>query len=283
MLSGSIRAPPISGSIRVAENKAAMLQVSSHSATGMKPEFPNWANQDAHMEINISESKKLLGVFDGHGTIGEHVANSVKATFVEMAYSIASASDVQAAFQQAFAQARNRVRQANLGEESGTTVTVALVDSVKKSVSIAHVGDSTATVIDSRGNIVFQSEDHRPCNEKEAQRLRAHGSQVMNGRLPLNSQPDVHVGFSRSIGDFRFVQQGVIAEPDVVTVPFDTSSSLIIASDGVWDVLPRETVARMVVQSPDSASSIVTTARSTWMSMPHIHIDDITAVVVKAM
>jgi serine/threonine protein phosphatase PrpC len=247
----------------------------------MKPEAPNYANQDCHLEIDVSEGKKLLGVFDGHGKVGEHVSNRVKATFAEMAHSIASASDVQGAFQQAFAQARNHVMQTNLGEDSGTTATVALVDSVKKTVSIAHVGDSTATVIDSYGNIVFQSVDHRPDNEKEAQRLRACGSQIRNGRLHSNSQPELHVGFSRGIGDFTFTQQGVIAEPDIVTVPFDTNFSLLLASDGVWDVLPKETVARMAAQSPDSASNIVTTARSTWMQMPHSHIDDITAVVLK--
>jgi serine/threonine protein phosphatase PrpC len=271
------------GSIRGPENKAAMLLVGSSSATGMKPDVPNYANQDAHLEINVSEGKKLLGVFDGHGTNGDHVSNRVKAVFLEMAHSIASTPDIQGAFRQAFAQARNRIMEANVGVDSGTTATVALVDSGKKIVSIAHVGDSTAIVMDYRGNITFQSEDHRPCNEKEALRLRACGSQVRDGRLLLNSQPEIHVGFSRSIGDFWFAQQGVIAEPDIVTVPFDASSSLILASDGVWDVLPKETVARMVMQSPDSASNIVTTARSNWMQMPHSHIDDITAVVVKSV
>jgi serine/threonine protein phosphatase PrpC len=283
-LSGSIRISDISGSIRIPENRTAMLQVSSYSAQGMKPGEPNYANQDAHLEISISESKKLLGVFDGHGKLGEHVSNRVKAVFAELAHAIALASDIQGAFQQAFAQARVRIVQENIGDKSGTTVTIALVDSVKKTVSIAYVGDSTAVVIDSRGNTIFQSEDHRPGNEKEARRLRACGSQVRNGRLPLNSQPEIDVGFSRSIGDFQFANQGVTAEPDVVlAMPFEAGSSLILASDGVWDVLPKEIVANMVAQSPDSAANIVGTARSTWMQMQQPHIDDITAVVVKCL
>jgi serine/threonine protein phosphatase PrpC len=282
LLSRRFRRPENSGSIRGPENKTA-LQVGSHSATGMKPDVPNYANQDAHLEINVSEDKKLLGVFDGHGAEGDHVSNRVKAVFAEMTHSIASAPDIEGAFQQAFAQARNRIMQTNIGKESGTTATVALVDSGKKTVSIAHVGDSTAIVIDSRGNIIFQSEDHRPSNEKEAPRLRACGSQVRDGRMLLNSQPEIHVGFSRSIGDFQFAQQGVISEPDIATVPFDASSSLLLASDGVWDVLQKEIVARMVMKSADSASTIVTTARSIWMQVPHSHIDDITAVVVKSV
>jgi serine/threonine protein phosphatase PrpC len=266
------------------EEDVAELQVSSHSAQGMKPENPNWTNQDAHLEINIGEGKKLLGVFDGHGVAGEHVSNMVKSVFADHAYSIGSAYDIEGAFQQAFEQARISVMEANIGQESGTTATVALVDSVQESVSIAYAGDSTAMVIDPRGNIVFQMEDHRPCNEKETERLRACGSQVIDGRVPLNSSPEISVGFSRAIGDFQFAQQGIVAEPDVIpAMAFEVGSSLILASDGVWDVLPKSTVGNMVAQSPDSAHNIVVTSHSMWQTQlreqTQFYIDDITAVV----
>jgi serine/threonine protein phosphatase PrpC len=278
-----VRANLLSGSINVPGNTSARLQVSSHSVQGWKREDAKRANQDAHLEINISECKKLLGVFDGHGKLGEHVSNKVKGVFAELAHSIASASDIQGAFKHAFAQARNRIMQANIGDESGTTATVALVDSVKKCVSIAYVGDSTATVIDSRGNLIFESEDHKPSNQKEAQRLRACGSQIRNGRLALKSQPGIHSGFSRAIGDFRFAQQGVTAEPDVVlAMPFEAGCSLVLASDGLWDVLPKGTVAQMVAQSRDSAPYLVRTAHSTW-KQTQLHIDDVTVVVAKSM
>jgi serine/threonine protein phosphatase PrpC len=268
--------------VSVPEHRAASLQVSFHSATGMKPGDPNRANQDAHLEIKISESKQLLGVFDGHGLVGEKVSNMVKDVFAELANAIASSSDIQGAFQQAFREARNRVMQANIGDESGTTAMVALVDSAQKSASIAYAGDSAAIIIDPRGNIVFQSEDHRPSNEKEVQRLRACGGQVMSGRLLLDpGRSTINVGFSRAIGSFRFAHQGLSAEPDVfLAMPFEAGSSLILASDGVWDVLPKEVVANMLAQVPDSAQYIVGQARSNW-KQTQTHIDDITAVVAK--
>jgi serine/threonine protein phosphatase PrpC len=238
-------------------------------------------NQDAYLDIHISESEKLLGVFDGHGALGELVANRVKGIFAELAHSIASASDIQGAFRQAFSQASNSIKQANIGDESGTTVTVALVDSVKKSVSIAYAGDSTAVIIDPRGNMIFQTEDHRPSNEKEAQRLRACGSQVRNGRVHWNACPNIDIGFSRAIGDFVFAQQGVNGEPDVIQMPFETGSSIILASDGVWDVLSKSAVANMIAQSPSPAQNIVGTAHTTWRNT-QAHIDDITAVVAKS-
>jgi serine/threonine protein phosphatase PrpC len=275
------------GSFRM-EPKAARLQTGSFSTEGLKPKEPNWVNQDAHLELNLSENIRLLGVFDGHGPLGAQVSNRVKSVFAEMGPAIASASDIQAAFQQAFARARNQIYSDGIGNQAGTTATVALVDSVAQRVCIAHVGDSTAIVIDPRGNIVFRSQDHKPDAQGEAQRLLSYGTQVRDGRVPLNGRPGCSLAMSRAIGDFAYTQQGVTAEPDIVSTRFEPGSSLLLASDGVWDMLPKDQVVRMVMQSTpqESAQRIVSAAHANWASELHIqcsHIDDITAVLVKSV
>jgi serine/threonine protein phosphatase PrpC len=263
--------------------------VGSFSTQGTKPNEPNRTNQDAHLELNLPDGKILVGVFDGHGVHGHVISNRVKSLFAEKAHALASAYDIRGAFQQAFNQVYNQIRNEQMGEASGTTATVALVDSVAQRVSIANVGDSTAIVIDSRGSILFTSQNHRPseANFAEFQRLRAHGSQMNNGHVFLKTSVNPaadFLGVSRSIGDFRFAQQGVMGKPDVAAgLMFPAGSSLILATDGVWDVVQSDEAMRMIMQSPpqNAAQQLVNVAHSHWTKHPYT--DDITAVLVKSV
>jgi len=259
--------------------------------TGQKPNAPNYVNQDSHLELDIGEGRLLLGVFDGHGDGGTIVSTRVKSLFAEMAPAIASASDLRGAFQQAFAHAVSTVRREGIANTSGCTGTVAMVDSAQNRISIAYVGDSACLVIDPRGNISFQTTDHKPDGPGEIDRLRSRGSTVKNGRVVCASNPGDHLGLARSIGDFPYEAQGVIGEPDIhLNLMFEPGSSVVLASDGVWDMLPKDQLVRMIISASstqEAAQQLVTTARSTWSSKLQQgllqHIDDITAVLVRCL
>jgi serine/threonine protein phosphatase PrpC len=279
---------PASPTQVVQNTQAPQAQTGSFSVQGVKPNNPNWVNQDTHLELNLSGGKMLLGVFDGHGPQGTHVANSVKSIFTEQAHAVASASDIRGALHRVFTQACNQFRNDPVGKESGTTATVALVDTAAQRISIANVGDSTAIVIDPRGSIIFASQDHKAVNESEAQRLRACGGTIQNGRViaksPNQYMTEATLALTRTIGDSQFATQGVNGEPEIVTdVKFESGSSLIIASDGVWDVVSRDEAAKMNIKltPQDFAQQIVNVARSKWMKA-HATSDDITAVSVKS-
>jgi serine/threonine protein phosphatase PrpC len=239
--------------------------------------------------LNLSGGKIFVGVFDGHGPQGTHVANRVKSIFTEQAHAVASASDIRGAFHRVFTQACNQILNDPAGKESGTTATVALVDTAAQRVSIANVGDSTALVIDPRGSIIFASQDHKATNESEAQRLRARGGTIQNGRViaksPNQYMTEATLAMTRAIGDSQFATQGVNGEPEIIPdVKFESGSSLIIASDGVWDFVSRDEAARMNMKltPQDFAQQIVNVARSKWMNAHPTTCDDITVVSVKS-
>lgn len=89
------------------------------------------------------------------------------------------------------------------------------------------------------------SYDHKPVNKGENARIVAAGGFVEFGRVNGN------LALSRALGDFEFKQsktlepehQIVTADPEIIT---HTSTSedefLVIACDGIWDVLKSQEV-----------------------------------------
>ncbi|KAI5084742.1 hypothetical protein GOP47_0000911 [Adiantum capillus-veneris] len=132
-------------------------------------------------------------------------------------------------------------------ENVGTTAVVAVLS--PSQITLANCGDSRAVL--SRGGIAIPlSKDHKPERADETSRIEAAGGRVIYwdgyrvaGLLAL----------SRALGD-RYLKQYVISEPDVLCVPrTNEDECLILASDGLWDVISNETacdVARRCLASP---------------------------------
>jgi serine/threonine protein phosphatase PrpC len=259
------------------------LQTGIHTKQGVKPKAPLWKNQDSYLEKKLPGGLLLVGVFDGHGSHGATISSRVKNLFAELGSTFVFSTDLHGALQRTFTRVQLQIHSEGSCDHSGATATVALVDPSARKVSIAHVGDSTALLISPAGRIIFQSTDHKPTNEKEAVRLRAHGSQIVHGRLvPAGSTHSF--GLARAIGDVAFSDQGVIAEPDIsCDLPFELGSSLILASDGVWDMVAKEEATSMVLSSKpqEAAEQIVDRAQKGWAIAPHM--DDITALIVKSV
>ncbi|XP_050224463.1 probable protein phosphatase 2C 15 [Mercurialis annua] len=135
------------------------------------------------------------------------------------------------------------------GETSGTTVTFVIVDGW--TVTVASVGDSRC-ILDAQGSGVSTlTVDHRlEENVEERERVTASGGEV--GRLsivggveigPLRCWPG-GLCLSRSIGDMD-VGEFIVPVPYVKQVKLSNAGGrLIIASDGIWDALSSEMVAK---------------------------------------
>lgn len=138
----------------------------------------------------------------------------------------------------------------------GTTVTLARVDASTNTLSIAYVGDSRAMLISSRStsssdntsssssssttSTTYLTRDHLPTRPDEARRIESAGGHVLKGRV------NGVLAVSRAIGD-RALKPVVPATPDVTTRRISSSDELLVlASDGLWDVVSKEDVARII-------------------------------------
>ncbi|XP_022867199.1 protein phosphatase 2C 37-like, partial [Olea europaea var. sylvestris] len=128
----------------------------------------------------------------------------------------------------------------------GSTAVVAVVSPDK--IIVSNCGDSRA-VLCRNGVAIPLSTDHKPDRPDELNRIQEAGGRVIywDGPRVLGV-----LAMSRAIGN-NYLKPYVISEPEVtITDRTADDECLILATDGLWDVVSNETacrVARMCLQS----------------------------------
>lgn len=175
---------------------------------------------------------------------------------------------------------------------SGTTAVCAIKQG--KDLIIANLGDSRAVLATMSGTgylkAVQLTTDQKPSVPQEAERIKR-----CNGRVfALKDEPSVMrvwlpdedcpgLAMARSLGDFRLKRHGVVSEPQVThrrVAPGDLF--IILATDGVWDVLSNEEVVSIVCATPrkqHASKAVAEAAAQRWRARyPASRVDDCSAV-----
>ncbi|TMX01155.1 hypothetical protein EJD97_025048 [Solanum chilense] len=196
----------------------------------------------------------FFGVYDGHG--GSQVANycrdRIHAVLAEELENImANLNDESIrqncqdqwknAFTNCFLKVDEEIggsgnREAVAPETVGSTAVVAIVCS--SHIIVANCGDSRAVLCRGKEPMAL-SVDHKPNREDEYARIEAAGGKVIqwNGHRVFGV-----LAMSRSIGD-RYLKPWIIPDPEVMFIPRTKDDEcLILASDGLWDVMTNEEV-----------------------------------------
>ncbi|CAL0334852.1 unnamed protein product [Lupinus luteus] len=122
----------------------------------------------------------------------------------------------------------------------GSTAVVVVVTPEK--IIVSNCGDSRA-VLCRKGVAIPLSSDHKPDRPDEMNRVESAGGRVINWDVPRVLGV---LSMSRAIGD-NYLKPYVISEPEVtVTKRSNDDECLILASDGLWDVVSNETACGVV-------------------------------------
>ncbi len=82
--------------------------------------------------------------------------------------------------------------------------------------------------------------DHRCNNEEEVNRIKQSGGSVFSGRV------DGQLMLTRALGDRNFKSHGVTSIPHIERhVIYDGDKYIVIASDGIWDVIDDEYIYKL--------------------------------------
>lgn len=254
-------------------------------------------NQDSWCARLAPAKLGAVAVFDGHGQSGHMASHFVKEALTKGVASAAmSRADPSADVENWYRQVHRELCESReLGARlSGTTATVVVHDVARQRLVVSHVGDSGVVLLrrSGAGGLVARrlTRDHKPELEEERARIEAAGGSVLfDGCCQRVTRTGVGaaLNMSRSLGDAAVHEGcGVSAMPEVqVTSLGPEDVAVLVASDGIWEVISPQDAAKIVGAFPphramEAAGALADEAVHRWFSLSQGQaIDDITAVI----
>lgn len=225
-----------------------LVKVGSSSMQGWR-----FSMEDAHthiLSLNEDQEAAFFAVYDGHGgaKIAAHASKNLHKFIVRRPeYKQGKFKD---AIIQGFLECDESMRsdESTKDDMSGSTAITAFLR--ENSVYVGNVGDSRCIAC-INGVSEALSVDHKPADPLERERIEQAGGFVECNRVNAN------LALSRAMGDFAFKantslspeNQIVSGVPDVVIRELSPDwQFLLLACDGIWDVLSNQEVADFVIR-----------------------------------
>ncbi|KAG6404724.1 hypothetical protein SASPL_136977 [Salvia splendens] len=287
------------------------LNGSSEIASLFTQQGKKGVNQDAMIVWEKFGSRTdtiFCGVFDGHGPYGHMVAKCVRDSLPlklsahwevdvqddEILRETGSKSEIFNTLKETFLDAfkvMDKELRMNTNFDclcSGTTA-VTLVKQGQDLI-IGNIGDSRAVLGMRDANNAFVpvqlTVDLKPDLPAEEERIRKCRGRIFALRdepkvarvwLPHNDAPGL--AMARAFGDFCLKEFGLISVPEIsYRRIIDEDEFVVLATDGVWDVLSNEEVVTIVGTCPTrsyAARAVVAAAVRAWRYMyPTSNVDD---------
>lgn len=204
-------------------------------------------------DVIIPKPNAFYGVFDGHGgpDAAAYVRKNINRFFFEDV-NFPQSAEVDDAFLEAVGSSLRKaflLADAALADDcsvstsSGTTALTAIV--LGSRLLVANAGDCRA-VLCRKGEAIDMSQDHRPSHASERKRVEELGGFIDDGYL------NGVLSVTRALGDWdlklsRGNPSPLIAEPDVRQIVLtEDDEFLIIACDGIWDVMSSQQAISLV-------------------------------------
>lgn len=216
----------------------------------------------------VGDGGRFVAVFDGHGGQGVAVVlrDRLYDTFVKYLreeekggnYSGSWLDCITArvnALHAAFDEVEDDILLNDELQYQGSTAVVVIIqeqDDGHRTLVSANVGDSRA-ILSRRGRAIELTDDHKIENENEWKRIKSMGE-----KIKWDKHTEMYrvrnLAIARSIGD-RFAKPVVSGEVEVKGLELveDGDEFVLLASDGVWDVMSSQQVVSFVHQKLDTA------------------------------
>ncbi len=202
--------------------------------------------EDEHTR-EVKAHDAFFAVFDGHG--GADAAHYAQKNLHNHFFNLAqpNTGKTEENLIKAFLQTDNEI----LKDIDSGAVAVAVYMTGKnggthkdEQAYIAWAGDSRAVIV-RKGKVIFATTDHKPNHPEERARIESCGLQVQH----YGVHRILGLAISRTLGDREvkeFSRGAVTATPQTHQLAIRPGDLIILACDGVWDVLSNEDAANIV-------------------------------------
>lgn len=197
--------------------------------------------EDRH-QVMFDQQGSFFAVYDGHG--GSHVAEYSAKNLHRYLFKLLASGSPETAINSAFQIVHQELD--TIGEDhtgnpiannQGSTAAIALIKDGH--LHLAWAGDSRC-VLARKGHIFEATEDHKPHSPAELERCTSAGAKFRRGYI-CDPEFTMGLGVARALGDKDLNKYGVIPTPEIKSLKLEPSDEfLIIASDGIWDVISNE-------------------------------------------
>lgn len=187
------------------------------------------------------KSKGLFNMFDGHG--GTEISKYCKDRYSELFQSFYELhpTNIEKAISLTFLKLDEEIKLMDSDNKGSTACCLFITNELnnfrKRSLYSSNIGDTRCLLI-SNNSFKRLSEDHRCSEMKEVLRVKGAGGRVFDGRVYGQLM------ITRAFGDHSLKSCGVSAVPYINKhiINEDNDKYVVIASDGVWDVVEDEHV-----------------------------------------
>ena len=186
--------------------------------------------------FNNESNRHLYCIFDGHG--GNITAKLCVKKYPEIFRKclLGNPFDYELAIKKSFYLMDKEIENLN-ANETGNTATIVFIHN--KLLYCANVGDSSCCIIGKTNE--FLTINHKCSNKNEIKRIEKDGGEIIEDRLWGI------LCITRGLGDFDLKRKGLICEPYITKKLIDHNINYcVIASDGVWDVLTPDEIAKII-------------------------------------
>jgi serine/threonine protein phosphatase PrpC len=271
---------------------------------------PKKVNQDASFQMEFEDGHICVGVLDGHGSQGhgltKFLANELP---IEIHGQLREPRSILEWEEQI-----KRLGGFNLADEdsssrhfltlvngfhavhwkalndsdikagrSGSTCIACLMKG--DAIEVAYVGDSMAILVSLDGTVTPLSEATTVDMPLERQRIEQGEGAIIGSNVFYGP---VGIAMTRALGDAVMLRAGVVPTPFVKSFVRKEGDVIVLATDGVSDVLTHQAVAKLVLATKDvdvASRNIAMAAKQKWIGdlpiVDEVKMDDITCMIIR--
>jgi protein phosphatase 1L len=220
----------------------------------------------------IDDTVDYFGLFDGHGgrDVADYVSEHLHARLYEKLRNaeagtggVDSLTDeaVLSSLATSFVELQTDIEESDPPMMGGSVAVVALM--IGEQLYVANCGDARAVLGRASGSVARLSKDHKPHDPEEKKRIEDEGGFVTQHTTSTGivlSRVCGAIAVSRALGDVGLqpfliadphTTQQHLASPPGASGANDPGTVLILACDGLWDVLSDEEAVEIAAQHGD--------------------------------
>ncbi len=230
----------------------------------------------------------LFCIFDGHG--GKETSSFLVDKLPEVIESnirklgtLKDAQLIENALINSFEEVDSMIGKSYWGDETGSTASVILTLKYTSKLVIysANIGDSRSAYFNiSKNEIIRLTYDHKATDSSEIQIVKANNGLIYNNRV------EGQLAITRAFGDFNLKNNKklISSVPYIKRLEIDITTAIknsfiVMASDGVWDVLEDDDVFNLCKINCDDTNIIA--EQILYKSLENESTDNISVIVIR--